>query len=210
MYNLPEPLSPDEERLFIDKLGGCEDKDAKNVLMERNLRLVVHIAKKFNNVNIDPDDLFSIGAIGLIKAVNTFKPNKNFKLSTYASRCISNEILTQIRRNKRMTPAISLDAPLSVDFEGNELSPSDVLRTGDDETAQTVMAEAERVILLKAVAERKDRDRRIIKMRFALGENYAKKMTQKEIAESLEMPQSYISRLEKKIYKLLQKKNGWR
>ena len=199
---LPPPLTADEEKECLSALmpGVCAEraKEAKSVLIEHNLRLVVYIAKKFENTGTGLEDLISIGTIGLIKAINTFHPEKNIKLATYASRCIENEILMYIRKTAGTRNEISLDEPLNVDWDGNELLLSDVLGTDSDTVSKDIEEEEERDFLRKAVERLCDRDRAIIKMRFGIGTNAGEK-TQKEVAEALGISQSYISRLEKKI-----------
>lgn len=192
---LPPPLSPTEEAEVIGKLG--EDEDASQVLIERNLRLVVYIAKKFENTGIDIEDLISIGTIGLIKAINTFKSDKNIKLATYASRCIENEILMYIRKNSGKRADVSIDEPLRVDWDGNELLLSDVLSCGEDEVYDCIEHDEDYKLLRLAVARLPERERVIITLRFGL--SGGRERTQAEVAEMLGISQSYISRLEKKI-----------
>ncbi len=199
---LPAPLEPEEERELIKRLAQ-KDEQAKNELIERNLRLVVYIAKKFDNTNIDIEDLISVGTIGLIKAVNSFDAEKQIKMATYASRCIENEILMYLRKTSRTKSEMSLDEPLNVDWEGNVLLLSDVLGTDSDIIYKDMESEAEKDILLKCFAKLNEREQEIVKMRFGiLG---VQKKTQKEIADIMGISQSYISRLEKKVMKKLKK-----
>lgn len=192
---LPPPLSAEEEAELIANLDG--DKRFRGILVERNLRLVVYIAKKFENTGIGLDDLISIGTIGLMKAANTFRPDKNIKLATYASRCIENEILMFIRKTGNLRTELSIDEPLSTDYDGNELVLSDILGTDEDSAMQELEAGEERRIIYEAVAALAPREREIIEMRFGLGGT--REMTQKEVADALGISQSYISRLEKRI-----------
>lgn len=199
---LPAPLDPEEEKRLIKRLAE-KDERAKNELIERNLRLVVYIAKKFDNTNIDIEDLISVGTIGLIKAVNSFDGSKQIKMATYASRCIENEILMFLRKTSKTRSEMSLDEPLNVDWEGNVLLLSDVLGTDSDVIYKDVENEAERDILLACFEKLSPREKEIVKMRFGL--LGAKKKTQKEIADIMGISQSYISRLEKKVMKKLRK-----
>lgn len=199
---LPPPLSLEEEGFLLTRLKGG-DGAVRVVLIERNLRLVVYIARKFENTGINIDDLVSIGTIGLIKAVNTFDPHKNIKLATYASRCIENEILMFLRRNNRIRSEISFDEPLNVDWDGNELLLSDVLGTEGDLVLRSIEEEVERDLLYLAMEKLNQRERRIMELRFGLFNRPEK--TQKEVAAMLGISQSYISRLEKRIIKRLQK-----
>ncbi len=199
---LPPPLSLEEEGFLLTRLKGG-DGAVRVVLIERNLRLVVYIARKFENTGINIDDLVSIGTIGLIKAVNTFDPHKNIKLATYASKCIENEILMFLRRNNRMRAEISFDEPLNVDWDGNELLLSDVLGTDGDLVLRNIEEEVERDLLYLAMEKLNSRERRIMELRFGLFNGSEK--TQKEVAAMLGISQSYISRLEKRIIKRLQK-----
>lgn len=192
---LPPPLSPEEEQEVLSRLP--HDDEARKTLIERNLRLVVYIAKRFENTGIYIEDLISIGTSGLIKAVNTFCPEKNIKLATYASRCIENEILMYIRKNSGRMSVISLDEPLNVDWDGNELLLSDVLSTDEDSAAEDIMKNEEIAIIHRAVDALDPRDRQIIVMRYGL--DGKDEMTQKEVADLLGISQSYISRLEKRI-----------
>lgn len=201
---LPSPLSSEEEAGLLHKLGTEEDTEVKSVLIERNLRLVVYIARKFENTGINVEDLISIGTIGLIKAINTFKPDKNIKLATYASRCIENEILMYLRRNTRIKTEISIDEPLNVDWEGNELLLSDILGTEVDIIYRNIEDEVDRDLLSKAMEKLNGREKKIVELRFGLSSDGNEK-TQKEVADMLGISQSYISRLEKKIISRLKK-----
>lgn len=196
---LPAPLESKEEAKVIGNLGTEYDDDAKKILIEHNLRLVVYIAKKFDNTGVGVEDLISIGTIGLIKAINTFNPTKNIKLATYASRCIENEILMHLRRNNKTKLEVSIDEPLNVDWDGNELLLSDILGTEEDTIYKDLETEVERKLLGKAINRLTPRERKIIEMRFGLGSPDGEEKTQKEVADSLGISQSYISRLEKKI-----------
>ena len=196
---LPPPLNADEESILLAR----EDKKAKDILIVHNLRLVVYIARKFEAPNTNIEDLISIGTIGLIKAVNTFKADKNIKLATYASRCIENEILMYLRKNSVQRNEISIDEPLNIDWDGNELLLSDVLSSEQDEVCRGVEQEDERVILNNFVSDLSPRERQIMEMRF--GMNGYEEYTQKEVADSLGISQSYISRLEKRIINKLKK-----
>lgn len=200
---LPPPLSNEEESLLLDKLQE-DDIYVKRVLIEHNLRLVVYIAKKFDNTGVGVEDLISIGTIGLIKAINTFKTDKNIKLATYASRCIENEILMHLRRSARTRVEVSLDEPLNVDWDGNELLLSDILGTDDDMVYKDIEDEIDRNLLEQAMNILSDRERTIIELRFGIGHD-DEEMTQKEVADLLGISQSYISRLEKKIIKRLKR-----
>ncbi len=199
---LPPPLSPEEEKELMKQLA-IDPQSARTILIERNLRLVVYIAKKFENSATNVEDLISIGTIGLIKAVNTFDPEKNIKLATYASRCIENEILMHLRRSSKNKAEVSFDEPLNVDWDGNELLLSDILGTENDIVYHHIEEEVNKGLLEYALSKLSSRERRIMEMRFGL-ENGAE-MTQKEVADSLGISQSYISRLEKKIILRLQK-----
>ena len=202
---LPAPLETERENEMIRGLSTEEKEDARAVLIEHNLRLVVYIAKKFDNTGVGVEDLISIGTIGLIKSINTFKPERNIKLATYASRCIENEILMYLRRNSRVRQEVSLDEPLNVDWDGNELLLSDILGTEEDIIYRDIEDEAERKILLAAIEKLSDRERMIINLRFGLDSRDGREMTQKEVATLLGISQSYISRLEKKIMRQLKK-----
>lgn len=202
---LPAPLEMDNEARTIRKLGTEEDKTAKKRLIEHNLRLVVYIAKKFDNTGVGVEDLISIGTIGLIKAINTFNPEKKIKLATYASRCIENEILMYLRRNNKTKLEVSIDEPLNVDWDGNELLLSDILGTEEDTIYKDLENEAERKLLIKALSHLSGREQMIIKMRFGIGMPDGEEKTQKEVADILGISQSYISRLEKKIMQRLRR-----
>ncbi len=201
---LPPPLEAREENKYIQMLDGKEAEHARNVLIEHNLRLVVYIAKKFDNTGVGVEDLISIGTIGLIKAINTFNPAKNIKLATYASRCIENEILMHLRRNNKTRMEVSIDEPLNVDWDGNELLLSDILGTDEDIIYRDIETEVEKNLLKKAVEKLSERERTIVELRFGLNAR-GKELTQKEVADLLGISQSYISRLEKKIMKRLKK-----
>ncbi len=202
---LPPPLPADKEYEMIQCLTTEDDADAKAVLIEHNLRLVVYIAKKFDNTGVGVEDLISIGTIGLIKSVNTYNPDKNIKLATYASRCIENEILMYLRRNNKTKLEVSIDEPLNVDWDGNELLLSDILGTEEDVIYRDLENEVERKLLLKAIEKLSDREKLIINLRFGLNSRDGEEMTQKEVASLLGISQSYISRLEKKIMRRLKK-----
>ena len=202
---LPPPLETQREARILEKLGTPEEKEAKSTLIEHNLRLVVYIAKKFDNTGVSVEDLISIGTIGLIKAINTFNPVKNIKLATYASRCIENEILMYLRRNSKTKMEVSIDEPLNVDWDGNELLLSDILGTDDDVISQRLENEVEIKLLGKAISKLSPREQTIIKLRFGLGRQEGREKTQKEVADLLGISQSYISRLEKRIMKRLKK-----
>ena len=202
---MPAPLEADDEARAIGYLGSAHDEEARKLLIEHNLRLVVYIAKKFDNTGIGVEDLISIGTIGLIKAINTFNPTKNIKLATYASRCIENEILMYLRRNNKTKLEVSIDEPLTVDWDGNELLLSDILGTEEDTIYKDLEQEAERKILIKALNLLSARERSIIQMRFGIGTVDGEEKTQKEVADLLGISQSYISRLEKKIMVRLRK-----
>lgn len=199
---LPSPYTPDEERQKIILLAEGDEK-IKSDLIEHNLRLVVYIARKFDNTGVELDDLVSVGTIGLIKAINTFNADKNIKLATYASRCIENEILMYLRKIVRIKGEISLDEPLNVDWEGNELLLSDVLGTDNDVVYKDIEADSEIQTLKEAVDKLSTREKEIMNMRFGL--NGVEELTQKEVADLLGISQSYISRLEKKIVGKLRK-----
>jgi RNA polymerase sporulation-specific sigma factor len=199
---LPPPLSKEEEEVLIHKLPNG-DQAARSILIERNLRLVVYIARKFENTGINIEDLISIGTIGLIKAVNTFNPEKKIKLATYASRCIENEILMYLRRNNKIRSEVSFDEPLNIDWDGNELLLSDVLGTEEDIITKDLEATIDRKLLTKALYRLTDREKQIMELRFGLMGGEEK--TQKDVADMLGISQSYISRLEKRIIKRLRK-----
>lgn len=200
---LPPPLSNDEELVLLTCLQNG-DKTVKSVFIERNLRLVVYIARKFENTGVGIEDLVSIGTIGLIKAVNTFDPNKRIKLATYASRCIENEILMYLRRNSKTRSEVSFDEPLNIDWDGNELLLSDVLGTENDIIYKTVEEEVDKMLLTGALSKLSGRERRIMQLRFGL-EDGAAERTQKEVADLLGISQSYISRLEKRTIQKIKK-----
>ena len=200
----PPPLKAEEEAILLEQLGGEEDVKVKSVLIERNLRLVVYIARKFENTGVNVEDLISIGTIGLIKAINTFNPEKKIKLATYSARCIENEILMYLRRNSKTKSEVSIDEPLNVDWEGNELLLSDILGTDADVIYKDIEEEVDRDLLGKAMQKLSQRERRIVEMRFGILPETTEK-TQKEVADLLGISQSYISRLEKKIIGRLKK-----
>lgn len=202
---LPAPLESEEETAVIKDLGSEYEADAKKVLIEHNLRLVVYIAKKFDNTGVGVEDLISIGTIGLIKAINTFNPTKKIKLATYASRCIENEILMYLRRNNKTKLEVSIDEPLNVDWDGNELLLSDILGTEEDTIYKDLENEVERKLLVKAIGRLTERERMIVQMRFGIGTPDGEEKTQKEVADMLGISQSYISRLEKKIMQRLKR-----
>lgn len=199
---LPPPLSKNEENELVNKLI-LGDENVRSVLIERNLRLVVYIARKFENTGISIEDLVSIGTIGLIKAVNTFNPDKKIKIATYASRCIENEILMYLRRNTKVKAEISFYEPLNIDCDGNELLLSDILGTDNDEVYNLIEDQVDKQLLLSAMEKLNDREKRIVELRFGL--SGTKEKTQKEVADMLGISQSYISRLEKRIIKRLKK-----
>ncbi|AEV68777.1 RNA polymerase sporulation sigma factor SigE [Acetivibrio clariflavus] len=200
---LPPPLSSEEENYLLSKLEKKE-YGVKTILIERNLRLVVYIARKFENTGVGVEDLISIGTIGLIKAINTFNPGKNIKLATYASRCIENEILMYLRRNSRMKTEISIDEPLNIDWDGNELLLSDILGTENDLIHRSIEDEVDKELLNNAMKKLSVREKKIMELRFGLS-NGGEEKTQKEVADMLGISQSYISRLEKKIISRLKK-----
>ena len=202
---LPAPLSTDGEGECIKNLIENNDEEAKSMLIEHNLRLVVYIAKKFDNTGVGVEDLISIGTIGLIKGINTFKPDKNIKLATYASRCIENEILMYLRKNNKTKLEVSIDEPLNVDWDGNELLLSDILGTDEDVISKGIESEVEKKLLYKAIEKLNHREKVIVEMRYGLNNKDGEEMTQKEVADSLGISQSYISRLEKKIIKRLKR-----
>lgn len=199
---LPPPLTREEEERLLKKLPEG-DETARSMLIERNLRLVVYIARKFENTGINIEDLISIGTIGLIKAVNTFNPERKIKLATYASRCIENEILMYLRRNNKVRAEVSFDEPLNIDWDGNELLLSDVLGTEDDIITKGIERKVDRKLLKNALCKLSDREKQIMELRFGLAGGEEK--TQKDVADLLGISQSYISRLEKRIIKRLQK-----
>ena len=202
---LPAPLEAEEEAKAIEALGTETEEKARKLLIEHNLRLVVYIAKKFDNTGVGVEDLISIGTIGLIKAINTFNPDKKIKLATYASRCIENEILMYLRRNSKTKMEVSIDEPLNVDWDGNELLLSDILGTDEDVIYRDMENEAEKKVLFRAVSRLSSRERTIVQMRFGLGMPGGEEKTQKEVADMLGISQSYISRLEKKIMQRLRR-----
>lgn len=197
---LPPPLNVMEEEKLLEKLND-NDQDAKQILVERNLRLVVYIAKKFENTGMDLEDLISIGTIGLMKAINTFNTDKNIKLATYASRCIENEILMYLRKKSKMKGEVSLDEPLKCDYDGNELLLVDILSQSENEVLDNLFTKEEYSKLHEAIDELRPREKEILSLRFGL--NGYEELTQKETAEKLGISQSYISRLEKRIIKKL-------
>lgn len=197
---LPPPLTPEEEARVMERVRAGEE-NAREPLITHNLRLVVYIARKYESSNAGMEDLISIGAIGLIKAVNTFCPERNIKLATYASRCIENEILMFLRKHSQLRNEVSIDDPLNVDWDGNELLLSDVLGSDQDAVNVGVEQESERKLLLRAVSRLPPRDRKIMELRFGLGKR--REHTQKEVADRLGISQSYISRLEKRILERL-------
>ena len=206
---LPPPLETDEEKCclvaLVDKNVAMSKEQAKKQLIEHNLRLVVYLAKKFENTGVCVEDLISIGTIGLIKGINTFNPEKKIKLATYASRCIENEILMYLRRNNRVKLEVSFDEPLNTDWDGNELLLSDILGTDEDVIYKDLETEVEISLLKKAMLSLNERERQIIELRFGVNRVESKELTQKEVADILGISQSYISRLEKKIMARLKK-----
>lgn len=206
---LPPPLETDEEKCcliaLVDKNVAMSKEQAKKQLIEHNLRLVVYLAKKFENTGVCVEDLISIGTIGLIKGINTFNPEKKIKLATYASRCIENEILMYLRRNNRVKLEVSFDEPLNTDWDGNELLLSDILGTDEDVIYKDLETEVEISLLKKAMQSLNERERQIIELRFGVNRVENKELTQKEVADILGISQSYISRLEKKIMARLKK-----
>ena len=204
MKTFLSPLTPEEEKECIERMKEGDLK-AKHQLIEHNLRLVVYIAKKFDNTGVGVEDLISIGTIGLMKAINTFNPTKNIKLATYASRCIENEILMYLRRNNKTKLEVSIDEPLNVDWDGNELLLSDILGTSEDIIYKDIEKEVDRSLLRKALETLSEREQTIIRLRFGIDDKLGQELTQKEVADLLGISQSYISRLEKKIMKRLKK-----
>lgn len=206
---LPPPLETDEEKCcliaLVDKNVAMSKEQAKKQLIEHNLRLVVYLAKKFENTGVCVEDLISIGTIGLIKGINTFNSEKKIKLATYASRCIENEILMYLRRNNRVKLEVSFDEPLNTDWDGNELLLSDILGTDEDVIYKDLETEVEISLLKKAMLSLNERERQIIELRFGVNRVENKELTQKEVADILGISQSYISRLEKKIMARLKK-----
>ena len=201
---LPAPLTREEENALFVRMKE-DPSGVRDTLVERNLRLVVYIARKFENTNVGIEDLISIGTIGLIKAINTFNPDKNIKLATYASRCIENEILMYLRRNSKTKMEVSIDEPLNVDWDGNELLLSDILGTEEDVIYRSMEEEADRRSLNRALSKLNEREKLIINLRYGLNSRDGNEHTQKEVADLLGISQSYISRLEKKIMKRLKK-----
>lgn len=199
---LPSILTPEEEAILLEKLMN-KDNDAKNILVEKNLRLVVYIAKKFENSGINIEDLISIGTIGLMKGVNSYKLDKNIKLATYASRCIENEILMFLRKNNKIRSEISIDEPINIDSEGNDLSLSDILGTDIDVIFKSVEDSDNKKVLNTAIRKLNEREKIIMQMRY--GFNGIDELTQKEVADKLGISQSYISRIEKKVINHLKK-----
>ncbi len=197
---LPEPLSKEEEQNLVIKANN-NDQEAKEKLIEHNIRLVVFLSKKYENTGLDLEDLVSIGSIGLIKGINTYKLDKNIKLATYVSRCIDNEILMYLRKNKRRKTEISLEDSLSYDAEGNELRLEDILGTEDDIVTKSLEEETEKTLLNLEIKKLNKRDKQIMTLRYGLYGNES--MTQKEVADLLGISQSYISRIEKKVIKKL-------
>lgn len=202
---LPPPLDGKREAEMIAALKTEGASSARSALIEHNLRLVVYIAKKFDNTCVGVEDLISIGTIGLIKAINSFDPTKNIKLATYASRCIENEILMYLRKNTKTRMEVSIDEPLNVDWDGNELLLSDILGTDDDIICRDIENETEKNLLNMAISHLNPREQKIVELRYGLKSRDGEEMTQKEVADLLGISQSYISRLEKKIMKRLKK-----
>lgn len=200
---LPPPLSKDEEDYYLNEYQNGDEK-AKDILIEHNLRLVVYVAKKYEVNASYLEDLVSIGCVGLIKAITTFDVNKNFKLATYASRCIENEILMHLRKTSKQKLEISIDEPLNIDYDGNELLLADILSVDDDDVVDDLAYDEQRNIMYKALSELKSREKQIISLRYGLDDGI--EMTQKDVADKLNISQSYISRLEKKIIKKLKAK----
>lgn len=199
---LPAPLKSDEEQKLLERLMK-KDTEAKNILIERNLRLVVYIAKKFENSGVNLEDLISIGTIGLMKAINSYKLDKNIKLATYASRCIENEILMYLRKNNKIKTEISIDEPINTDSEGNDLSLADILGTDNDSIFKSVEDSDNKKVLMEAIKKLNDREKTIMQLRY--GFNGMDELTQKEVADKLGISQSYISRIEKKVINSLKK-----
>ena len=203
--SFPRPLTAAREQECLVACREKGDLEARNELIEHNLRLVVYIAKRFDNTGVGVEDLISIGTIGLIKAINTFNSGKNIKLATYASRCIENEILMYLRRNSKTRLEVSIDEPLNVDWDGNELLLSDILGTEEDVISRGIEDEVEKSLLRLAIAKLSRREQRIVALRYGLGRTDGNEMTQKEVADLMGISQSYISRLEKKIIHQLKK-----
>lgn len=202
---LPVPLESEDEAKAIAMMGTGEERKGRDLLIEHNLRLVVYIARKFDNTGIGVEDLISIGTIGLIKGINSFKADKNIKLATYASRCIENEILMYLRRNNKTRLEVSFDEPLNVDWDGNELLLSDILGTDEDQVSKGMEDQVDRHLLSTAISKLSSREQTIIKLRYGIGIKNGEEKTQKEVADLLGISQSYISRLEKKIIQRLKK-----
>ena len=202
LQTFPKPLTPGEERACLERLQEG-DREARDILIERNLRLVAHVAKKYQGTDYEQDDLLSVGTIGLIKAVNTFHPERGSRLATYAAKCIENEILMHIRKIAGQKAEVSLDEPINTDWDGNELLLSDVLGTDGDIVMRPMEEDAEQQLLREALARLQERERRIVSLRFGLGGRPEK--TQKEVADLLGISQSYISRLEKRIMQRLRR-----
>ena len=202
---LPPPLEGEREAYCIRMLDGVHAERARKELIEHNLRLVVYIARKFDNTSVGVEDLISIGTIGLIKAINTFDVDKNIKLATYASRCIENEILMYLRRNNKTKLEVSIDEPLNVDWDGNELLLSDILGTDEDIIYRDLEDETEKQLLLSAISRLTPREQQIVELRYGLQNEEGTEMTQKEVADLMGISQSYISRLEKRIIVRLRK-----
>ena len=202
---LPEPLSIEEEKMYVLQLENDNNSLARQKLIEHNLRLVVYIAKRFDNTGVGVEDLISIGTIGLIKAINTFNRTKKIKLATYASRCIENEILMYLRKNSRLKMEVSIDEPLNVDWDGNELLLSDILGTQEDIISKNVENEVEKKVLDYAIDKLTPREKKIVELRYGIHQKEEREMTQKEVADEMGISQSYISRLEKKIIRRLKK-----
>lgn len=202
---LPPPLTEEREKECIGMLNSVENKAARQELIEHNLRLVVYIAKKFDNTGVGVEDLISIGTIGLMKAINTFNADKSIKLATYASRCIENEILMYLRKNSKLRMEVSIDEPLNVDWDGNELLLSDILGTEEDIIYKDLETQVDVKLLMQALEKLSGREKMIIELRFGLRSKDGEELTQKQVADMLGISQSYISRLEKKIMKRLQR-----
>ena len=200
----PQPLSAQEEALYLKRLQE-NDEEARDMLIKHNLRLVAHIAKKFESLSEDTDDLISIGTIGLIKVINTFNVDKGAKLATYAARCVENEILMYLRRNNKTKMEVSIDEPLNVDWDGNELLLSDILGTDEDIIYKDLEHEVDKKLLTRAMTILTDREKMIIELRFGINQKEGKEKKKKEVADMLGISQSYISRLEKKIIKRLKR-----
>jgi RNA polymerase sporulation-specific sigma factor len=204
---LPPPLEPEEEEEILAKLS-CGDESVRKILVERNLRLVVYIAKKFENTGIGIEDLISIGTIGLMKGVNTFNSEKNIKLATYASRCIENEILMYLRRNNKTKGEVSIDEPLNKDCDGNELLLSDILGTDPDITSRAIEDEVDRTLLKGAINKLNSRERNIMEMRFGIGKSGEEERTQKEVADELRNIAKLYIKIRKKDYRKNEKRNN--